>query len=174
MKIATVEAIPLEIPFTHGGKPFGWGGRAWTHLSILLVRVETSPADIRGMEAAEGILTQRGGMTSHAALVARQMGKVCVACCGALSIDYDAKTLTVAGRTFAEGDWLSLDGSTGEVLAGRLETQEAELEELKRKVRTRLAAERASDLEGSIAELPAADEEVELELLRRRGAEATR
>jgi pyruvate,orthophosphate dikinase len=94
---------------------------------VLLVRIETSPEDIRGMQAASGILTARGGMTSHAALVARQMGRVCVAGAGELEIDYKRRTLSVAGRTFREGEPLSLDGSTGEVFAGELATQPSEV-----------------------------------------------
>ena len=99
---------------------------------VLLVRIETSPEDIKGMNAAEGILTARGGMTSHAALVARQMGKVCVAGCTALEIDYRAHTMTVnslPGRTQAlrEGDWLSIDGTTGEVIAGQINTKPSEI-----------------------------------------------
>jgi pyruvate,orthophosphate dikinase len=79
---------------------------------VLLVRIETSPEDLRGMIAAEGILTARGGVSSHAALVARQMGKVCVCGASALEVDYNAKrTLTVGGQTFNEGDFLSIDGT---------------------------------------------------------------
>jgi pyruvate,orthophosphate dikinase len=94
---------------------------------VLLVRLETSPEDIRGMQAAAGILTARGGMTSHAALVARQMGRVCVAGAGELAIDSKRRLLSVAGRTFREGDYLSLDGSTGEVFAGEIATQPSEV-----------------------------------------------
>jgi pyruvate, orthophosphate dikinase len=94
---------------------------------VILVRLETSPEDIRGMQASAGILTARGGMTSHAALVARQMGKVCVAGAGEVEIDAHKKRLRAAGRTLAEGDWISLDGSTGEVLEGRLATQSSEI-----------------------------------------------
>jgi pyruvate,orthophosphate dikinase len=93
----------------------------------LLCRVETSPEDIRGMEAAEGILTARGGMTSHAALVARQMGKVCVAGCETLNIDYAARTMHIGEIVLKEGDWLSLDGSTGEVIAGEIQTLPSEV-----------------------------------------------
>jgi len=93
---------------------------------VILVRIETSPEDIRGMNAADGILTARGGMTSHAALVARQMGKVCVAGCGALGIDYFKRKMIVKGRTIKEGDFISIDGSTGEVLEGRIETKPSE------------------------------------------------
>ncbi|WP_337864915.1 pyruvate, phosphate dikinase [Ignavibacterium sp.] len=97
---------------------------------VILVRIETSPEDIKGMNAAEGILTARGGMTSHAALVARQMGKVCVAGCGALKINYADRLITVEGRDdvfIKEGDYISIDGSTGEVILGKLETKPSEV-----------------------------------------------
>ncbi len=94
---------------------------------VVLTRIETSPEDIKGMNAAEGILTARGGMTSHAALVARQMGRVCVAGCGELLIDYGDHTMTVKGRTLKEGDWVSIDGTTGEVIEGRLNTKPSEV-----------------------------------------------
>jgi len=94
---------------------------------VILVRIETSPEDIRGMSAAEGILTAQGGMTSHAALVARQMGKVCVAGCGSLQIDYAKGHMTVGGKVIKEGDWISIDGSTGEVIEGQLKTLPSEV-----------------------------------------------
>ena len=94
---------------------------------VLLVRLETSPEDLRGMIAAEGILTARGGVSSHAALVARQMGKVCICGAAALEINYDKKTVTVAGQTFAEGDFLSIDGTAGTVYAGQIKTAPAEI-----------------------------------------------
>ena len=94
---------------------------------VLLVRAETTPEDLRGMIAAEGILTAKGGVSSHAALVARQMGKVCVCGAGALQIDYDARTLTVDGRTFKEGDYLSINGTRGNVYAGQLPTAASEI-----------------------------------------------
>ncbi|HWA11359.1 MAG TPA: pyruvate, phosphate dikinase [Opitutaceae bacterium] len=94
---------------------------------VLLVRVETSPEDLRGMIAAEGILTARGGVSSHAALVARQMGKVCVCGAAELTIDYDRKTAGVAGHTFAEGDFLSIDGTAGTVYAGQIPTAPSEI-----------------------------------------------
>ena len=99
---------------------------------VILVRIETSPEDIKGMSIAEGILTERGGMTSHAALVARQMGKVCVAGCGALEIDYQSGTLKVQGSDtiLKEGDALSLDGTTGEVIAGTVTTRNSEVLEV--------------------------------------------
>ena len=94
---------------------------------VLLVRQETSPEDLRGMIAAEGILTARGGVSSHAALVARQMGKVCV--CGAadLDIDYKSRTVKVNGSTYKEGDYLSINGTTGEIFAGELKTAPSEI-----------------------------------------------
>ncbi|MBL8007823.1 MAG: pyruvate, phosphate dikinase [Ignavibacteria bacterium] len=97
--------------------------------TVILVRIETSPEDIRGMSASEGILTSRGGMTSHAALVARQMGKVCVAGCGVLDIDYLLKTIKVKGKPhiIKEGDFISIDGSTGEVIVGKLQAKPSEI-----------------------------------------------
>ncbi|MGE5147616.1 MAG: pyruvate, phosphate dikinase [Candidatus Eiseniibacteriota bacterium] len=97
--------------------------------AVILVRVETSPEDIRGMAAAQGILTARGGMTSHAALVARQMGKVCVAGCEVLHIDYRSGVMKVDGRddVLREGDELSIDGTSGEVFRGHIDTQPSEV-----------------------------------------------
>lgn len=83
-----------------------------------MVRIETSPEDLAGMAAAQGILTARGGMTSHAAVVARGMGKCCVSGAGTLVIDYNAKTMSVDGITLKEGDFISLNGSTGEIYLG--------------------------------------------------------
>ena len=94
---------------------------------VILVRVETSPEDLKGMNVAEGILTARGGMTSHAAVVARGMGKCCVSGAGGIKIDYKARTITMDGKTFKEGDFISLNGSTGEVYDGRVETKDPEL-----------------------------------------------
>ena len=94
---------------------------------VVMVRIETSPEDLAGMSAAEGILTARGGMTSHAAVVARGMGKCCVSGAGAIVVDYKAKTLTVEGVTYKEGDYISLNGSTGQVYAGQIPTKAAEL-----------------------------------------------
>ncbi|MDZ7604242.1 MAG: pyruvate, phosphate dikinase [Cyclobacteriaceae bacterium] len=94
---------------------------------VILVRIETSPEDIGGMHVAQGILTSRGGMTSHAAVVARGMGTCCVAGCGALEINYRAKTMTVNKKVYNEGDWLSLDGSKGEVIEGKVPTKDPEL-----------------------------------------------
>ena len=92
---------------------------------VILVRLETSPEDIEGMVAAQGILTVRGGMTSHAAVVARGMGTCCVSGCGEISVDYDAKCFTLAGKTYNEGDWISLDGSTGNIYGEAVPTVEA-------------------------------------------------
>ena len=96
---------------------------------VILVRIETSPEDIKGMNASEGILTARGGMTSHAALVARQMGKVCVAGCETLKIDYKAREMRIEGKNnmVHEGDFISIDGSTGEVILGELKTKPSEV-----------------------------------------------
>ncbi|MGA7839258.1 MAG: pyruvate, phosphate dikinase [Ignavibacteriaceae bacterium] len=97
---------------------------------VILVRIETSPEDIKGMNASEGILTARGGMTSHAALVARQMGKVCVAGCGSLKINYRERKIKVEGNEnieIKEGDYISIDGTTGEVIQGKLETRPSEV-----------------------------------------------
>ena len=94
---------------------------------VILTRIETSPEDIRGMDAAEGILTARGGMTSHAALVARQMGKVCIAGAGALNVNYKTRQFEVDGKVVKEGDWISLDGSTGEVIMGKIDTKPSDV-----------------------------------------------
>jgi len=94
---------------------------------VVLIRIETSPEDLAGMNVAEGILTARGGMTSHAAVVARGMGKCCVSGAGSVKIDYKARTLTTGGVVFKEGDWISLNGTTGEVYEGKTGTKEAEL-----------------------------------------------
>jgi pyruvate, orthophosphate dikinase len=96
---------------------------------VILVRIETSPEDIKGMNASEGILTARGGMTSHAALVARQMGKVCVAGCGVLNINYQDRTIMVEGKNMVvkEGEYISIDGTTGEVIQGKIQTKPSEI-----------------------------------------------
>ncbi len=94
---------------------------------VILVRVETSPEDIQGMHIAEGILTSRGGMTSHAAVVARGMGKCCIAGCGAITIDESKGTFSVGSHTIKRGDWITLDGTKGQVLLGKMPTVQAEL-----------------------------------------------
>ncbi len=95
---------------------------------VIMVRIETSPEDLAGMAAAEGILTARGGMTSHAAVVARGMGKCCVSGAGSLNIDYAKKTIEVNNQTLKEGDFISINGSTGEIYKGQVATKEAELD----------------------------------------------
>jgi pyruvate,orthophosphate dikinase len=94
---------------------------------VVLVRIETSPEDLRGMAVAQGILTMRGGMTSHAAVVARGMGKCCVSGAGEILVDYKEKTVEMGGKVYHEGDWISLNGSTGEVYDGQVPTAEPEL-----------------------------------------------
>lgn len=108
----------------HAEDAEAWKGRGER---VILCRIETSPDDIRGMDAAQGILTARGGMTSHAALVARQMGKVCVAGCEAVNIDYAAREMRIEDTVLKEGDWISVDGSTGEVMQGELQTLPSEV-----------------------------------------------
>ena len=95
---------------------------------VVLVRIETSPEDLRGMAVAQGILTMRGGMTSHAAVVARGMGKCCVSGAGEIVVDYKAKTVEMYGKVYKEGDWISLNGSTGDVYDGQVPTTEPELD----------------------------------------------
>ncbi|MFA6469837.1 MAG: pyruvate, phosphate dikinase [Bacteroidota bacterium] len=97
---------------------------------VILCRTETSPEDIKGMNAAEGILTAFGGMTSHAALVARQMGKVCIVGCASLEVDYMSHSMKVGGRIVRQGDWISIDGSTGEVIDGKIPTKPSEVVEV--------------------------------------------
>ena len=94
---------------------------------VILVRLETSPEDIEGMQVAQGILTVRGGMTSHAAVVARGMGTCCVSGCGEIVVDYDKKCFTLAGKTYHEGDWISIDGSTGNIYGEAIPTTEASI-----------------------------------------------
>ena len=94
---------------------------------VVMVRIETSPEDLAGMSAAEGILTARGGMTSHAAVVARGMGKCCVSGAGAINVNYKTKTVEIEGVTYKEGDFISLNGSTGQVYAGEIQTKAAEV-----------------------------------------------
>lgn len=108
------------------GKPDAHGKRS-AEGRVVLVRRETSPEDIRGMQAADGILTAFGGASSHAALVSRQMGKVCVVGCGALQIDYDKRTVSVGSTVLKEGEFISVDGFTGEVMAGQVATKPSEV-----------------------------------------------
>ena len=132
--LKTAKAIATGLPAGPGaatGKVYFNADRAAAAAAkgerVLLVRNETSPEDLRGMIAAEGILTAKGGVSSHAALVARQMGKVCICGAAALHIDYKAKELTVAGMTLKEGDSLSIDGTSGTVYAGEISTAPSEI-----------------------------------------------
>ena len=108
---------------------FADDAEAWAELKkkVIMVRIETSPEDLRGMTVAQGILTARGGMTSHAAVVARGMGKCCVSGAGEIKIDYKEKTVEMGGKVYHEGDWISLNGSTGDVYDGQVPTVDAEL-----------------------------------------------
>src|SRR5580765_1417205 len=133
-EVAKAKAIATGLPAGPGaasGQIYLNADRAVTAAEkgekVLLVRVETSPEDLRGMIAAEGILTARGGVSSHAALVARQMGKVCVCGASALEVDYQARKVTVDGQTFKEGDWMSIDGTAGKVYAGQVKTAPSEI-----------------------------------------------
>ena len=134
------KALDNAKPVTHGlpASPGASAGQVVFHADdaenwakegkdVILCRIETSPEDLRGMSSARGILTARGGMTSHAAVVARGMGKCCVSAANDMVIDYKTRTVTIKGKVFNEGDWLSLDGSTGYVYEGKIATQDAEI-----------------------------------------------
>jgi pyruvate,orthophosphate dikinase len=124
MKNATVLAKGLPAsPGAATGQIIFFADEAKKYENTILVRIETSPEDLEGMNVARGILTARGGMTSHAAVVARGMGKCCVSGAGTVKIDYKARTMEAAGKTFKEGEWISLNGSTGEVYEGRVQTK---------------------------------------------------
>jgi pyruvate,orthophosphate dikinase len=129
---------------------------------VILVRLETSPDDIRGVHASRGILTARGGMTSHAALVARQMGKVCVVGCSDLEIDYRTRRMTIGDRVIREGQYLSLDGSMGEVFAGQIPTRPSEV--LRVIIDKSLAPQRSQIYQDYVALLGWADEFRRLEI----------
>ncbi|WMI64516.1 pyruvate, phosphate dikinase [Aestuariibaculum sp. YM273] len=120
------QGLPAS-PGAATGKIVFFADEATKFKSSILVRIETSPEDLEGMHIAKGILTARGGMTSHAAVVARGMGKCCISGAGALKINYKARTLTVDGHEYHEGDWISLNGSTGNIIEGKVETVEPEL-----------------------------------------------
>ena len=108
---------------------FADDAEAWAESKkkVIMVRIETSPEDLRGMSVAQGILTARGGMTSHAAVVARGMGKCCVSGAGEIKVDYKERTVEMGGKVYKEGDWISLNGSTGDVYDGQVPTVDAEL-----------------------------------------------
>ncbi|TWO31966.1 pyruvate, phosphate dikinase [Seonamhaeicola sediminis] len=128
--LKSAHAIAQGLPASPGaatGKIVFFADEANKYKSSILVRIETSPEDLEGMNIAKGILTARGGMTSHAAVVARGMGKCCVSGAGALKIDYKKRTLTVDGHKYQEGDWISLNGSTGNIFEGKVATMEPEL-----------------------------------------------
>jgi len=129
---------------------------------VILVRLETSPDDIRGMHASRGILTARGGMTSHAALVARQMGKVCIVGCGDLEIDYRNRRMTVGDRIIREGQYLSLDGTAGEVYAGQIPTRPSDI--LRVIIDKSLAPQRSQVYQDYVALMGWADEFRRLEI----------
>lgn len=128
MKSATVLAKGLPAsPGAATGQVVFFADEANKYPESLLVRVETSPEDLEGMHIAKGILTARGGMTSHAAVVARGMGKCCVSGAGSVKINYKTRVMTIDGKEFHEGDWISLNGSTGEVYDGKVATMDPEL-----------------------------------------------
>ncbi len=126
--LKTAKLIGKGLPASPGaatGQIVFFADEAKKYENSILVRIETSPEDLEGMNIARGILTARGGMTSHAAVVARGMGKCCVSGAGALRINYKTRTMEAAGKVYNEGDWISLNGSTGEVFDGKVKTQEA-------------------------------------------------
>ena len=128
--LASASVLAQGLPASPGaatGQLVFFADEASKYPEAILVRIETSPEDLEGMNIAKGILTARGGMTSHAAVVARGMGKCCVSGAGGVKIDYKARTMTAAGKTFKEGDWISLNGSTGNVLDGQVATIDPEV-----------------------------------------------
>jgi pyruvate,orthophosphate dikinase len=128
LKRATVIAQGLPAsPGAATGQIVFFADEADKYRNTILTRIETSPEDLEGMNLARGILTARGGMTSHAAVVARGMGKCCISGAGALKIDYKKRTMTIDGKEFHEGDWISLNGTTGNIIEGKVATAEPEL-----------------------------------------------
>ncbi|MBU3821735.1 pyruvate, phosphate dikinase [Flavobacteriaceae bacterium XHP0103] len=128
--LKTAHVIAQGLPASPGaatGKIVFFADEAAKFKNTILVRIETSPEDLEGMNLAKGILTARGGMTSHAAVVARGMGKCCVSGAGALKINYKTRTMTVGDHEYHEGDWISLNGSTGNIIEGKVATKEPEL-----------------------------------------------
>ena len=128
--VKSAEVVAKGLPASPGaatGRLVFFADEADKYDDTILTRIETSPEDLEGMNIANGILTARGGMTSHAAVVARGMGKTCVSGAGEIKIDYKARTMTTGGKTYKEGDYISLNGSTGEVYDGKIETIDPEL-----------------------------------------------
>ncbi len=132
--VSKAKAIAKGLPASPGAATgqivfFADDAEEWSEMNrkVIMVRIETSPEDLRGMSVAQGILTARGGMTSHAAVVARGMGKCCVSGAGDIKVDYKTKTVEMNGKTYNEGDWISLNGSTGDVYEGLVSTVDAEL-----------------------------------------------
>lgn len=128
--LKNAEVIAQGLPASPGaatGQIVFFADEAAKYKNTILTRIETSPEDLEGMNLARGILTARGGMTSHAAVVARGMGKCCISGAGALKINYKTRTLTVDGKEYHEGDWISLNGSTGNIIEGKVATKEPEL-----------------------------------------------
>ncbi|MFA5298414.1 MAG: pyruvate, phosphate dikinase, partial [Lutibacter sp.] len=124
--VAIAQGLPAS-PGAASGQLVFFADEAHKYENTILARIETSPEDLEGMNIANGILTARGGMTSHAAVVARGMGKCCISGVGALHIDYKTRTMGVNGKVYHEGDWISLNGSTGNIFEGKLATVEPEL-----------------------------------------------
>ena len=132
--VKRVKVVAKGLPASPGAATgqivfFADDAEAWAEKrkKVIMVRIETSPEDLRGMNVAQGILTARGGMTSHAAVVARGMGKCCVSGAGEIKVDYKARTVEMAGKVYKEGDWISLNGSTGEVYDGQVPTVDADM-----------------------------------------------
>jgi pyruvate,orthophosphate dikinase len=128
--IRSAKVLAKGLPASPGaatGQVVFFADEATKFEQAILVRTETSPEDLEGMNVARGILTARGGMTSHAAVVARGMGKCCVSGAGAVKLDYRARTMTIDGKVYKEGDWISLNGSTGEVYEGKVETRKPDM-----------------------------------------------
>ena len=133
--LASAKAVAKGLPASPGAATgqivfFADDAEAWAERKkkVIMVRIETSPEDLRGMTVAQGILTARGGMTSHAAVVARGIGKCCVSGAGEIKVDYKEKTVEMGGKVYKEGDWISLNGSTGDVYDGLVSTVDAELD----------------------------------------------
>ncbi len=129
--IGNAQELAKGLPASPGaatGQIIFFADEAKKYPETILVRIETSPEDLEGMLVAKGILTARGGMTSHAAVVARGMGKCCVSGAGALKIDYKERVLRIDGNTYKEGDWISLNGSTGKVYSGKIKTRKPDLD----------------------------------------------